>query len=86
VIVAEGGLAGGFSLYVKNNRVYYEVNTANDHSDQLIASSTLRPGLSHILLAVTPDQRDSDAAQQQIGRGLTLPSECVSLSGLVLRD
>ena len=55
VIVAEGGELGGLSLYVKNNRVYYEVNVANDHSDQLIASRTLRPGLQHIQLDVTPD-------------------------------
>jgi len=55
VIVAEGGELGGLSLYVKNNRVYYEVNVANDHSDQLIASRTLRPGLQHIQLNVTPD-------------------------------
>jgi arylsulfatase len=55
VIVAEGGELGGLSLYVKNSRVYYEVNVANDHSDQLIASRTLRPGLQHIQLNVTPD-------------------------------
>lgn len=55
VIIAEGGEVGGLSLYVKNNRVYYEVNAANDHSDQLIANRTLRPGLQHIQLNVTPD-------------------------------
>ncbi len=55
VIVAEGGIQGGFSLYVKDNRVHYEVNTANDHSDELIASSELHPGLVHIQLSVSPD-------------------------------
>ena len=55
VIVAEGGVLGGFSLFVKNNRVYYEVNTANDHSDQLVSSSPLRPGVTHIQLSVSPD-------------------------------
>jgi len=55
VIVAEGGELSGLSLYVKSSRVYYEVNVANDHSDQLIASRTLRPGLQHIELRVTPD-------------------------------
>ncbi|MDR3793486.1 MAG: arylsulfatase [Terracidiphilus sp.] len=55
VIVAEGGELAGVSLYVKNERVYYEVNVANDHSEQLIASRTLRSGLQHIQLTVTPD-------------------------------
>lgn len=55
VIVAEGGELAGVSLYVKNSRVYYEVNVANDHSDQLIASRTLRSGLQHIQLTVSPD-------------------------------
>ena len=55
VIVAEGGELSGLSLYVKDNRVYYEVYAANDHSDQLFASRTLRPGLQHIQLSVTPD-------------------------------
>jgi arylsulfatase len=55
VILANGGELGGLSLFVKDNRVYYEVNVANDHSDQLIATRTLRPGLQHIQLTVTPD-------------------------------
>ena len=55
VILADGGELGGLSLFVKNNHVYYEVNVSNDHSDQLVATQTLRPGLQHIELAVTPD-------------------------------
>lgn len=55
VIVAEGDVQGGFSLFVKNNRIYYEVNTANDHADQLVASTPLRPGLQHVQVIVTPD-------------------------------
>ena len=55
VILADGGELGGLSLFVKNNRVYYEVNASNEHSDQLVATQILRPGLQHIELAVTPD-------------------------------
>ena len=55
VILADGGELGGLSLFVKGNHVYYEVNVSNDHSDQLIATQTLRPGLQHIELVVTPD-------------------------------
>jgi arylsulfatase len=55
VILADGGELGGLSLFVKDNHVYYEVNVSNDHSDQLVATQTLRPGLQHIELAVTPD-------------------------------
>ena len=62
VIVAEGGLLNGFSLFVKDNRVYYEVNVANDHSDQLVASTQLRPGEAHIQLSVTPDPASIAAA------------------------
>jgi arylsulfatase A-like enzyme len=62
VIVAEGGVLGGFSLFVKDSRVYYEINVANDHSDQLAANTTLRPGLTHIQLSVTPDSPPAPAA------------------------
>ncbi len=55
VILADGGELGGLSLFVKNNHVYYEVNVSNDHSDQLVATQTLRPGLQHIKLVVTPN-------------------------------
>jgi arylsulfatase len=55
VILADGGELGGLSLFVKNNHVYYEVNVSNDHSDQFVATQTLRPGLQHIELVVTPD-------------------------------
>ena len=47
VILADGGELGGLSLFVKNNHVYYEVNASNEHSDQLVATQTLRPGLQH---------------------------------------
>lgn len=55
VILAEGGELAGLSLYIKDNRVHYEVNIANDHSDQLIANRTLRSGPQHLHLTVTPD-------------------------------
>jgi arylsulfatase len=66
VILAEGGELGGLSLFVKNNRVYYEVNVSNDHSDQVVTAATLRPGLQHIQLAVTPDTA-SVAASSSVG-------------------
>ena len=85
VIVAEGGVLGGFSLFVKDSRVYYEVNVANDHSDQLVASSTLRPGLAHIQLIVTPDSPAAlatSSAQQLTARGPVAGDVKLSINGL----
>jgi len=67
VIVAEGGELGGFSLFVKDSRLFYEVNVGNDHSDQLVANTTLRPGLQHIRLSVTPDPAATPAASNAQG-------------------
>ena len=59
VIVADGGILGGFSLFVKDNHLYYEVNVANDHSEQIVSKTPIRPGVAHILLNVTPTQENA---------------------------
>jgi len=85
VLVAEGGVLGGFSLFVKDSRVYYEVNVGNDHSDQLIAKSTLRPGLAHIQLSVTPDSTSApitSSAQPFGPRGPVAGDVKLSVNGL----
>ena len=48
VIVAEGGILGGFSLFVKDSHLYYEVNVANDHSEQLVSKTPIHSGVLHI--------------------------------------
>jgi arylsulfatase A-like enzyme len=54
VILAQGGIQGGLSLFVKDSRVYYEVTAFTNRSGQLVASEALKPGRSHIELNVTP--------------------------------
>jgi arylsulfatase len=87
VILADGGELGGLSLFVKNDRVYYEVNVSNDHSDQLIATQVLRPGLQHIELAVAPDSAAAAAspAGNNLGFGSRAPvpgSVRISINGV----
>jgi arylsulfatase len=59
VIVADGGILGGFSLFVKDNHLYYEVNVANDHSEQIVSKTPIHAGVAHIQLNVTPTQDSS---------------------------
>jgi arylsulfatase len=54
VIVADGGILGGFSLFVKDSHLYYEVNVANDHSEQIVSKTPIHAGVAHIQLNVTP--------------------------------
>ena len=55
VLVAQGGLQGGLSLFVKDNRVYFEINASGNRSGQLVAHDALKPGKAHIQLQVQPD-------------------------------
>jgi hypothetical protein len=54
VIVADGGILGGFSLFLKDSHLYYEVNVANDHSEQIVSKTPIHAGVAHIQLNVTP--------------------------------
>jgi arylsulfatase len=46
VLVAVGGVAGGFSLYVKGDRPVYEYNYATSQHTKIAATETLAPGRS----------------------------------------
>ncbi|MFZ1084486.1 MAG: arylsulfatase [Terracidiphilus sp.] len=61
VILAQGGELGGVSLFVKDNVVYYEINAYANRSGQLVASEPLKPGKSHLELAVTPSAANGAA-------------------------
>jgi arylsulfatase len=52
---------GGVSLFVKDNVVYYEINAYANRSGQLVASEPLKPGKSHLELAVTPSAANGAA-------------------------
>jgi len=62
VILAQGGELGGISLFLKDNLVYFEINAYTTRSGQLVATSPLPPGKSHIELSVTPDSVSEAAA------------------------
>jgi arylsulfatase A-like enzyme len=55
VLIAQGGRYGGSSLFIRNNRVVYEVNVFGNRSGQLVAAGELHPGTAHIVLDMTPD-------------------------------
>ena len=50
VIIAQGDRYGGFTLFVQNGHVVYEVNSYGNRSGQLISSGVLKPGSNHIVL------------------------------------
>jgi arylsulfatase len=54
VIFSQGSRYGGTTLYVKDNRVIYEINAYGNRSGQIVASEPLTPGKSHIVVDVTP--------------------------------
>jgi arylsulfatase A-like enzyme len=54
VIIAQGSRYGGFTLFVKNRHVYFEVNSFGHLSGQLVSAKELPPGTSEIVVEVTP--------------------------------
>lgn len=54
VILAQGSRYGGFTLYVEDGHVAYEVNAFGNRTGKLVSQSTIRPGKVHIVLEVDP--------------------------------
>ena len=57
VIIAQGGRYGGFSLFMKDGRVVYEVNSFGNRSAQLVSRDRLKSGPAHIVLSLRPDEQ-----------------------------
>ena len=55
VILAQGSRYGGFTLFVKDRHVVYEVNTYGKRSGRIVSADPLPEGVSHIDLQVLPD-------------------------------
>ena len=55
VLIAQGSRYGGFTLYVQNGHVVYEVNAFGNRTGRLVSQASLQPGRSHIVLDVDPD-------------------------------
>lgn len=56
VIIAQGGRYDGFTLFVKDNRVVYEINSFGNRSGQIVASDPLSAGKAHIVVDLVPDR------------------------------
>jgi arylsulfatase A-like enzyme len=61
VIIAQGSRYGGFTLFVKNKHVIYEVNAFGNRTGQLVSQGELKPGKAHIVLQVEPQAATSNA-------------------------
>jgi arylsulfatase A-like enzyme len=55
VILAQGGHYGGFTLFIKDSRVVYEVNAFGNSSGRLVSSQPLAAGKAEIVLDFIPD-------------------------------
>jgi arylsulfatase A-like enzyme len=55
VILAQGGRYGGYTLYVKDGHVTYEVNAFGNRSGIIVSSKLLAAGKSHIVVDFMPD-------------------------------
>jgi arylsulfatase len=56
VIIAQGGRYGGFTLFVKDNRVVYEINSFGNRSGRVVARDPLTAGRAHIVVNLVPDE------------------------------
>jgi arylsulfatase A-like enzyme len=66
VILAQGSRYGGFTLYVKENHVVYEVNSYSKLAGRLVSEAPLAPGTAHIELEVVPDPANSGMGELTI--------------------
>ena len=55
VILAQGGHYGGFTLYVKEGHVVYEVNAFGNISGSIVSSQPLEAGKAEIVVDFIPD-------------------------------
>jgi hypothetical protein len=55
VILTQGSRYGGFTLYVKDGHVVYEVNAFGNRAGRLVSQGRLQPGPAHVVLTVDPD-------------------------------
>ena len=56
VILAQGGIYGGYTLFVKDGRVGYQVNASGNRAGGLWSADPLEAGKSEIVLDYTPDK------------------------------
>jgi arylsulfatase A-like enzyme len=84
VIVAQGSRYGGFTLYVKDRHVVYEVNAYGKSAGRIVSSAPLASGASHIELQVIPDPASANSgALTLLGpRGIRSGRVLLSVNGV----
>ena len=55
VIIARGGRYGGFTLFVKDGHIVYEINSFGNRAGQVVSSDALTAGKAHIVVDMVPD-------------------------------
>jgi arylsulfatase A-like enzyme len=61
VILAQGGRYGGFTLFVKDHHVHFEINSSGHRSGQIVSKEALPAGKSTIVVDVIPAQAQGKA-------------------------
>ena len=74
VIVAQSGRYGGYTLYVKDGRVTYEVNAFGNRTGIIVSSKPLEAGKAHIVVDFEPDNSQTNKAVVTggVGQGVTV--------------
>jgi arylsulfatase A-like enzyme len=71
VILAQGGRYGGFTLYVKDGRVVYEVNAFGNRSGMIVSTKPLEAGKAHIVVDFMPDKSpNKEPVTGGVGQGV----------------
>jgi arylsulfatase A-like enzyme len=83
VLIAEGGVWGGFSLYVKNDHVIYENNSAGTETERIVSTSPLPRGKVRIVFEYTPDGKVL-TKDKTYGRDVTAGSARLSINDAVV--
>jgi arylsulfatase A-like enzyme len=81
VIIAQGGRYGGFTLFVKNNHVVYEINSFGNRSGRIVAPDPLPAGNAHIVAHLVPDQESAAPSPNRTDIDVHTPTY-TSISGI----
>jgi arylsulfatase len=54
--LAQGGVLGGYSLFIKEGHVVYAVNAAGNRAGSVVSAEPLGAGKAHIVLEFTPEK------------------------------
>jgi arylsulfatase A-like enzyme len=73
VIVAQGGKYGGFSLFVKDKHLIYEINAFGNCSGRVVSTDPLPQGKAHIVISLSRAKGERDTHQAVLAAGRARP-------------